>query len=153
MPVIRFPDRLGFGTDVLVSALLARLVGDGTGYRELLRSRGYQSEKTGATFEAGEWPGAPVPLEWDSGPRGYPLSPETRLLPAVRLRRLIADAPARAIVVGCTYREEGYLVDGMLRTPKRSITVLEVALAVRSGRARIVLAHPNDVQPVPRPRR
>jgi hypothetical protein len=152
MPVMRFPERLGFGTLVDVAGTMARLVNDETGFRELLRSRGYAANQAGARFDPGDWPGAAVPTAWEEGPRGYPLQPDLRLAgaPSVRLRRLLTDKPVRGIVVGSTYRQEGYLVDGMLVPPSRTIHALEIALNVRSGRARIVLAHPNDVQPVPR---
>lgn len=149
---MRFPEGCAFGMDVTVYASLARLVADGTGYRELLRSRGYAAEKNGATFAPGAWPGAPVPLDWDAGPRDYPLEPDPARVTAVRVRRMLNEKPPRAVIVGCTYRQEGFIIDGTLLPPGRVITVLEVALNVRSGRARIVLAHPHDVQPVPRPR-
>lgn len=151
MPV-NFPERLAFDTRVLVVAQLARLVGDGTGFRELLRSRGYQSDKSGARFDVGEWPGSPVPLDWEEGPRGYPLDPDPARTTAVRIRRLLGDASVQGVVVGSTYRQEGYLIEGQLLPPSRTIRVLEVALAVPSGRARIVLVHPRDAQPVQRPR-
>lgn len=151
MPV-NFPAKLNFGTEVTVVAVLARLVGDATGFRELLRSRGYWAAQNGSTHDPGPWPGAPIPLEWEDAPRGYPLDPDPARITAVRIRRMQGDASVLGVVVGSTYRQEGYLIDSRLVPPARTIPVLEVALAVRSGRARIALVHPRDAQPVQRQR-
>lgn len=157
MPAIRFPRSFGFGEEVLVGARLVRLVttpidGATFDFQELLRSRGYEGNKQGDRWMADSWPGAPVSLDWEEGPRAYPLEdlhPDRR---TVRVRRLLYEHPPRAVVIGATHRQEGVIVDRSLESPIRTITALEVALAVPSGRARVILAHPNDLQAVPRPR-
>lgn len=150
---ITFPPNLRFGREILVSAEAVRLVAEtGGGYREQLRSRGYAGNQRGRLWTGDEWPGAPVDVSWEPAPRAYPLSPPaTDTVNPVRVRRILAERPSRGIIVGSTRRVEGQLTGGSLAAPNRTIRVLEVALRVPSGRARLVLAHPKDVQPVPCP--
>lgn len=157
MTVYRFPPGLGFGTPVLFTAEAMRIVAELTDepgvylFRQTLRSRGYLASKAlGSQFTAGSWPGAPVPLAWNpASAADYPLEPAPRRGAAPqRMRRILAQ-PARGVVVGITDRREGTVNDRLLVPPLRTIRVLEVALAVPSGSARVVLVHPQDAQPVP----
>lgn len=151
MSVLPFPARLGFGVEVLVQAEAVRLTADTDGgFREQLRSRGYQGNRQGRLFPGDVWPGAPIGVDWDPGPRGYRLDPPRADGESpVRVRRLLREKPTRAVVIGITDRVEGTLIAGTLRAPGRTIRVLELALHVPSGRAKVILAHPRDVQPVP----
>lgn len=146
-----FPKGYPFGTPILLTAEVVRLVAeDGGGFREQLRSRGYAGNQSGRLFPGLDWPGAAVGTDWEPAPRGYPIAPAAgpRGNP-VRLRRLLQERPQRGVVVGITYRQEGILRGGSLAEPNRTIRVLEVALHVRSGRAKLALVHPRDVQTVP----
>jgi hypothetical protein len=139
---------------VLVQAETVRVgafptVDDAVTFNELL----IRGARGGRTWDA--WPGAPVDEGWNPAPRAYPLQPvpsEQQGNP-VRLRRLLHDEPRRAVVIGVTDRIEGYLQPGgdRLYPPGRNITLVEVAFVVSSGPAKVALAHPNDLQPVPRP--
>lgn len=155
-----FPPGLRFGSEILYTAEAMRVLGSVTEeegqylFGQTLRSRGYRASKTeGAQFAGATWPGAAVPLAWNpSRAAAYPLEPIPR--PGAspqRLRRMLAE-PARGLVIGVTDRMEGTVVGKTLSPPTRRIRVLEVAVAVASGSARVILVHPQDAQPVPRPR-
>lgn len=157
-----FPRGLGFGAEVIVTAEVMRLLAELTEeegvylFKQNLRSRGYQAGSKygeGARFTGTSWPGAPVSLEWaPARAAAYPLEPMPRVGSAPqRLRRMLSE-PRRGVVIGVTDRSEGSVIERVLRPPSRTIRVLEVALAVPSGSARVILVHPHDAQPVPRPR-
>lgn len=147
---------LGFARPVLVHAITVRVnahKGDGGDeFRVIKPPRGF------ADLPQDTWPGEPVLLDWDppKGPR-FTLEPTLNGAVVVRYRRIPVDPPVDGVVVGTGWRYEGVLnatggYDGRasMAGPRRAVSLYDVALrpAARSGKARVVLVHPKDIEVV-----
>jgi hypothetical protein len=156
-----------FATRVVVAAEIVRVLRkiepDGTAaYRQTGRSRDAHRFARHDFTDATSWPGAPIPLDWSPIPEV--LEPYFELEPAgshldrvyVRLRRLNQRIPEVGVVIGTATKLEGTVYDATeegddraLDGPGRRIALCEVALPPARTRSRVVLAHPQDLQPVP----
>lgn len=97
---------------------------------------------------ADDWPGAPIPLDWEL-PKGerFQLEPTLNGRAVIRWRRFELDPPIDGVVIGSTYRQEGTYDDQTLVGPKRSVNVYQVALrpGPRSARAVVAFVHGRDL--------
>lgn len=157
---------LEFGAEVVVSAEVVRVIGklvdDQVVYRQAGSSRDLGRYVRHDFDGDGPWPGAPIGVDWEpSASKGFdaqqPVVDGTVL---VRLRRVIYRVPEIGIVIGRTRRQEGRILGGkahgevdgepaQLAGPGRTVNLVELALQPQgSTKARIVLAHQYDLQPV-----
>lgn len=148
-----------FGSCVLVRAEVARVIVEAKPNGAHRFKQAHSARDGGRyvihEFGSEQWPGLPIVAEWEPHIDLFDPDPVPNGQVLVRLRRLEFQIPESGIVIGRVRRYEGTIAvrdDGPndLVEPIRTMMLLEVALKPGvHGKARIGLAHPNDVAVVP----
>lgn len=139
---------LRFGERVFLDAETVRVLRGVNGDRVVFRHNDSRRYVARTFTDAEEWPGEPLPCEWERPGPEYELEPEGPET-AVRLRRLVATVPEAGIWIGRAAKHEGFITKGTgesyLAGPGRRVMLEEVALPTER-KARIVLAHRRDLR-------
>lgn len=149
----------GYGSFVLARAEVARVIVEPLA-GGVHRFRQAHSQRDGGRYVIHEftddrWPGEPIHSTWEPHIDVFEPDPAPNGQVLVRIRRLEFQIPESGIVIGRVRRFEGTIAvrsegPNSLVEPTRSMMLLEVALRPGvHGKARLVLAHPNDVAAVP----